>query len=133
MQAIKVGIVVDDAGTEDQVEDIMGLLEASDISCTLAIKHRGVHMLRDKDIDMLIVDYGGIARLGQMSAVEWQMNEARKWADEHPSKLMILWTPFTSQYYKEFNETLPAIENVLHNYSGEWEKICPKIKQWYGV
>jgi hypothetical protein len=50
--------------------------------------------------DCIVVDYGGAYIAERWSAMSL-MRTALKWADDHPSKLLLLWTPYSGRAFEE--------------------------------
>lgn len=73
------------------------------------------------DVDLLLVDYGGLHH-AYGDAIEVYGRAVKRWADEHPGKLVLLWTAFTAACYKAVFEDFQSGEaNILMRYSGAWD------------
>jgi len=64
-------------------------------------------------IDIVILDYGGVLP-GADDMVRGQLRAAWQWAEEHPSKLMIVYSLYTWRMYSdEMNEAFGELANVV--------------------
>lgn len=55
------------------------------------------------EVDLLVIDYGALWQSSGL--VEDFSRRVRRWADEHPGKLVVLWTSFTSSIYQRVFES----------------------------
>lgn len=55
------------------------------------------------EVDLLLVDYGGLHH-AYGDALQRYGHSVRRWADEHPGRLVVLWTAFTSACYRSVFE-----------------------------
>jgi len=131
--SIRVAIVVDAQGQPGQVEEILESLKDIGLKCDLVAQGRGLHLMKDRAIDLLILDYGGAA-YGSMDMMEWQLEEARTYAEDHPSSLLVVWTDHTSHYYQELHKTMPQLPNILLRFTDGWyETGVPFVQKWFSV
>lgn len=78
---------------------------------------RGIHEVKDVIVDVLILDYGA-AQFGATEMGRWQSRDARKWAEDHPGKILLLWTSFTKQLYETEWSQYDNLPNVIYR----WEE-----------
>lgn len=103
----------------------------------LVVQGRGMHVLGDKDIDLLVFDYGGASSLGSDDTCLDQFETACKWAEEHPGRLLLLWTTFTVMLYRRGIKDNHQSANVLwrfdpNNTSQEADdRHRKRIKAWF--
>jgi hypothetical protein len=120
---------------EWQLEGIVEELQNNNIE--IHVKKHSWHMmdLLKEKADLLIADYGGVGIMNSASANS-QLWAVCSWAENHPSSLVILWSPLTRRYYEqELKEQFPNLENIVIRYpvSGENEpdkEYIEKIKLW---
>lgn len=137
---VRVGIVNDPVGAlgqtpGEEAQDILLEMEGWDIEPVLITHGLGMHVIRDRNIDILVIDYGGMS-YGAGDTAEWQVKEAITWAKDHPGKLLILWTDFTQRIYEcELKSIFGELDNVLYRFPGEsfCEGIEEKARMWLGV
>lgn len=80
--------------------------------------------------DVVLIDYGGMA-IGAMDTVVAHVREVCKWAEEHPSKLAILWTQFTSAVYMdELYEQFGKNENIIVHFYDKYSVDPDKVVAW---
>lgn len=106
----------------------------------------GAHMLDEIKPDLVILDYGG-AMMGYGDTAFSQVSYVLKWAEEHPSKLVLIYTLFTTWMVHEVYEDIIPLDNVLfwdpsdkYRRSMTWDKkdshqaeLALKIRHWYGL
>jgi hypothetical protein len=131
---IRTAIIVDTNGQPGEVEMILAQLQEAGLFCTLVVQGRGVQQIKDRPIDLLIFDYGGAAAFGSMELMQWQLQEARQFAEDHPSTLMIAWSIHTSRYYQEMAREMPNLPNVLLRFEDTWyEQDMPFLQKWFSI
>lgn len=92
---------------KDQVKDWLG-----DKYNFMFVSSLNLCELISKNLDLFIVDYGGVLP-GAGELVGSMMRGINDYAVEHPSCLLVLWTTFTTNEYK--NEMGYTEENVIGN------------------
>lgn len=128
---VRTAIVVDTNGQPGEIDWILEQLQEAGLSCELIIQCRGIQQVKDH-VDLLILDYGGAAAFGSMELMEWQLEEARKYAEDHPSTLLVAWTAHTSRYYQEMVEAMPNLPNVLLRFEDTWhEQGILALQKWF--
>ena len=96
---------------------------------------------------LVILDYGG-ASIGYGDAGYSQIEYVLKWAEDHPSKLVRIYSLFTTWVVHEIQEDIEPLDNVLfwdpsekeYRRSLPWEEreehqeeLALKIRHWYGL
>jgi hypothetical protein len=67
----------------------------------------------DASYRLVIIDYGGLMP-GAESAAEWQVRAVCEWAEEHPSRLVLIWSLFTAKIWKsEVEDHFHEQSNIL--------------------
>lgn len=90
--------------------------------------------LLNSPLDIFVVDYGGLLP-GATDMIYSLMREINKYVKEHPSCLLVLWTPFTADYYNEVAEEailgnkVDSVDNVIEMEIST-EKTWEKISKW---
>lgn len=73
-------------------------------------EHAGT--IEEHDPKLIIIDYGGMLP-GQSTDVQ-QVTEVIKWAQDHPSRLVLIWTTFTARIWKfDLEDEFQDLDNVL--------------------
>ena len=122
---IKIGIINDPLGSsgftpEEEAEEIALTLRSSGLASELVAHGNDLRAVQDKDIDVLIIDYGGMSVYGSFESAEYNIRRACEWAEEHPGKLMVIWTPFTARAYEgELQDRFGHLDNILMRYDSE--------------
>lgn len=102
----------------------------------------GVGTLDEIKPDLIIMDYGGAhGSYGNHGYV--QVDAAIKWAQEHPSKLLLVYTQYTLYMVEDVMDFKDLPDNVLPwspdpSYTKlRWDKyqeeVALKIRHWYGI
>lgn len=103
---------------EQEIEEELSFLqEKLGYRVDVVAQGRGMDVVRGKDIDLLVFDYGGAS--GSCGNFVWDQFEAMiRWAREHEGKLVLLYSSFTGKMYENLmkEETKDRIhtENILH-------------------
>lgn len=142
-RTIKAAIVTD-LGSNDpaeEVESIVYELETClEANVSVVVQGRGVHVLTLKTFDLLVLDYGGASVAGgTQDLVEWQIRCACEWAENHPGKVLLLWTSYTAlEYGYELEAVFGHLDNVMvrfgtkpWNMHDEDESVFTKIQRWF--
>ena len=145
---IKTGIITDRPLSGDIREDVEFIAHCLRAYGQLDIEvvaewPDGHFMLPDGGLDLLAVDYGGIAALGSSAIAETSLRHIRNWAEEHPSCIVVIWTPFTVRVYAWVEEDFGAVANVwyddqamklarLHCTDDDWP-IYVRLRAYFGV
>jgi ABC-type transport system substrate-binding protein len=143
----KVAIVVDSLAStsetvEEQIEGIVDHLRYIGVDVTLTYSGTDIWDFTDKQkhVDLLIIDYGGLwATPGISDSVAVDpIREACEYAENHPSTLLVIWTFFTKQAYEfelesEFGH-LTNISTVYAKNSFGGDSLGDKeLLKWLGV
>lgn len=151
MKRIKTLMILDPSGSvgmepEEEAESIAKYLaELYGIVLNYTVT-TGAQLLDEVKPDLVILDYGG-AMMGYGDTAFSQVDYVLKWAEEHPSKLVLIYTLFTTLMVHEIQEDIEPLDNVLfwdpsdkYRRSLKWEErdthqeeLALKIRHWYGV
>lgn len=151
MKKIKTLIIADPSGgagmePEEEADFIANYMaEAHGIVLNYTIT-TAAHVLDEVKPNLVILDYGG-AMMGYGDTAWRQVDYVLKWAEEHPSKLVLIYTLFTTWMVHEIQEDIDPLDNVLfwdpsdkYRRSLKWEErdahqeeVALKIKHWYGI
>ena len=149
---IKTLIVTDYMGTltqepEEEAEDIARQFQ-QDYKIELDWTHQtAANNLDEVNPKLIIIDYGGI-----MPGSDTDLHQVRavgKWAQAHPSRLVLIWTSFTSRIWKfDLEDEFDEMDNVLlWEPGGEYyhsstpfdelqehqQETILKIRYWYNI
>ena len=94
----------------------------------------GVDKVTERHLDLLVIDYGGVLPGTDMPM--WQIREALRWAEEHPSSLLYLYTTHTRRIYEyELKDQFGHLENVDYRYDSDprGEEIIQRVRLWLGI
>jgi len=84
--------------------------------------------------DIVLIDYGAMSIMGAHDGALSNVRYVLKWAEDHPSSAVIVWTQFTQflvdEVYQQFAKDAP--ENVFIYQTGR-EKGWPAIRRWLGI
>jgi hypothetical protein len=138
MKKLSTLVLMDETGAytpQWQLEGIVEELQNNNID--IYVKKHSWHMmdLLKEKADMLIVDYGGVGIMNSATANS-QLWAVCAWAENHPSSLVILWSPLTRRYYEqELKEEFPDLKNIVIRYlaagvSEPDREYVEKIKSW---
>jgi len=131
-----VGIFVDFMGAgvgEDEITPVEEIKEIEDLFTGyfpkyefLFISSTGIHELLGKQLDIFIIDYGGILP-GAPGLVEGISGAVDKYVKDHPSCIVVLWSAMSVDNYEEYigTEIKGSIEgpNVLIKGKTFWEDL----------
>lgn len=110
-KGILVGIIVDYMGSgiliggrtpEDEVREIKTYFKAffgKEFQLNF-VTSKDISELLSKPLDVFVIDYGGVLP-GCSELVYSIMREVNRYAEEHPSSLVVLWTQCTEEYFRE--------------------------------
>jgi len=137
MSIIRVAIIADRATTNWE-EDVAEMFEAIKFrlpTAELAVKGNGLHVIDGQTIDLLVLDYGGAAVYGDLTAAEQQLRVACEWTENHPGKVLVIWTTFTAKIYElELAAEFGHLGNVLFKYHADHsydDGFYNALTQWY--
>lgn len=141
MKPLRIAILNDNAGSvsmtpEDEAEEVIKSFEGFGIPVQMVLHDtRLTKQFQEENPDILVFDYGG-AVVDQYQFPEWILRFITKWAEDNPSKVLLIWSSFTAQYVKpEIESSFPNLNNIVYRYSGFnngvwWDD---KIKKWFGL
>jgi hypothetical protein len=115
-----------------QLKDLVGL----DLD-VVAIAN-GMHDVRRRNADLLVIDYGGIAWGGASGTANAQIYAALQWAEEHPGALVIIWTWHTRDIYeRELKQEFGDLDNVIMRYGDSmfddrWDDVEKRLRDYFG-
>lgn len=147
---IKTLIITDYMGTsvaepEEEAVNIARLFK-QDFDIDLNWTHQtAANNLENINPKLIIIDYGGLLPGSDVDI--HQMRAVLNWAQDHPSRLVLIWTSFTANIWKyELEDEFKEADNVLlwepgestHFFSfDEAEKhqaeVVMKIRHWYNL
>ena len=146
MMTIKAGFVLDNSMTftpEQERESVLMELEyfgLTDIEVVFSDYSMPINL--DKEIDLLIIDYGGASASGAGGAATANIWDVCNYAEEHPSCFVAIWTTYTQRHYRdeledEFGHVSNIFmrydtENLFPSFTGDDEvKFTKKIQAWF--
>lgn len=150
MNEVRIAIVTDsymDGVDEERQQiaetfesELRTALDGADVRAITVGAGRGVHQVADKTCDVLILDYGA-ATFGCHDMGIWQVRDGCKWAEEHPGRVLLIWTSFTQQLYREIEHKYRHLNNVIYHWSESLEHddmqgpnpAIIKVAQWIGL
>lgn len=130
---MRVAIVTDDGATQDEADFMLAVLAEAGLPMEFRVvaRGRGLHQVKDIPADLLILDYGGAAAFNR-GMLQWQLEAAGQYAEDHPGTLLIVWSSHTSTYYGEIYKEAPMLPNVLLRFDGSWhEEGIPALQRWF--
>lgn len=118
--------------TEEEIQTIVDQLEdATGINMKLVASGQGAQVIKGKKIDVVVIDYGGMS-FGSGDTVKAQVDYVYHWAEDNPSSLMIIWTPFTANFYQEVVDEFGELNNAFVADGFEADlRAGEKIKEWF--
>jgi len=147
MKKIKTLIITDPTSWAEEPEEeaatiarYMEELYGLDLDWT---SETAAQILDDVDPDLVILDYGGAA-MGYSGGGRRQVDEVVRWAKEHPSRLVLVYTTLTLIMVEDVLDLDELPDNILawdpqpgkmlgKDRWEHMEKVTLKIKHWYGV
>jgi len=67
--------------------------------------------------DLVIIDYGGMSSMGASGTAASQIDAVCRYAQEHPSCLVVIWTGYTAEVYEdEVEEHFSGVDNIVARY-----------------
>lgn len=134
--SVKVAIVVDIMGdNEEEIAEMMDELRARiEIDAELLVWGAAVDIIDDPRVDLVIIDYGGMLP-GCDDLVRGNFRYVAEWAENHPSKLVMIWTSFSVIIYQdEVGGEFDHLDNIILWGASRWtsrDKVEQKIRAWY--
>lgn len=135
---IRVSIVTDVPfleSPEEEWERIAGVVRET-LRQEIEVVYTGFDILAGvaANPDLFLIDYGGMTTSGARDTAVVNIRYACRWAEEHPSRLLVLWTWFTGQAFED--EILPEIGELANikrpktMADGRHELV---IGDWFGI
>jgi len=109
----------------DELMELLGKLD---------IVYAGLDLLEacERGPDLLLLDYGGMYTAGAPDTAAYNIRYARKWAEEHPGKLLVLWSKFTGVAYRnEAEQEFGLLNNVCYPTAWDKQAMFDKIQGWF--
>jgi len=141
LHPLRVGIMRDYPMIEEEDEELARMvrdLEREGIKPEIVFDIRYPPGATEPIPDLLIIDYGGMSAMGAHGIALFNVKHALKWMDDHPGKLIIIWTMFTEYLFKEAIEEMEIKErnNVILIGSlkmDELDEAWSKVRLWFGI
>jgi hypothetical protein len=120
MRKIRVGWVNDAYGSgggtadEEAADDIKRLESTLEYKLESVVIGRHMSDVADKDIDLLAFDYGGAAHSYSNTPLI-ELKAMIKWAEEHPGRLVILYSQMTGRMYSRYVKSEFFVGSVPSN------------------
>jgi hypothetical protein len=137
-------IIIDDDPRPDDKDPgaIVGWFEVYGWKMEVVAHTRQVSRVQYIDADLLVIDYGGLSfGYGDgWTLAHYEVRRACEWAENHPGKLMVIWTAHTARLYSdELNDAFGHLDNIIVRYHdfgprGDADEVAmwAKIEQWLG-
>lgn len=129
MSTIKTAIICDPFVPDVDAEyaQIKERLDYMNLPIEIMVRGTGMHVLKDQNIDLVIMDYGGMS-YGSRDTGVWQVKFLCEWARDHPNGLVVMWTYYTQELYdNEVAEQFEGIANIIP-YTEDGESLSPRIR-----
>ena len=126
---LRLAYICDDFGDEQtDAEKCSDEFRWSRMSNELVLAGNYLHQIDGRDIDILVIDYGGMSISGAWEAAFQQVKAARRWAEEHPTSILLIYTQYTWHIYEEIQLEFGELPNVFFNI--DFINPFPKIREW---
>jgi len=152
MRPLHTFVIVDPVGswltTAEEVEDIIKTLSNWGLQTRLVghdVDARALVNIYPNDIDLLVLDYGGVSSGYGWDTVFANLSYLLNWVSDHPGKILLVWTGFTRSIlesdefsaFRELENVLFAKPPAFQYLSGREEiemqnKLCERIRFWMG-
>lgn len=133
----RVGIITDfpmSMTPKEERDEIITTLSEYGLEISEVVAGFGITEVLESNPDLLIVDYGGMSTSGASDGAIWNINYLCHWAENHPGKLVALWTHFTGVLYKqELESEFGHLSNVTYPTGHFDSTVEDKIKAWFGL
>lgn len=138
MDKIRVFYLIDfmgsaDTSPEEEVQETIRHFLELGVPVELLAWSFSFHVINDfPGTDMVILDYGGVMP-GCGDMVTGQIRDVWKWAQDHPGKLVVVYSSFTwAMYSDEMIREFGKLKNVCYAFA-EGMDYDDLILQWYQV
>jgi translation initiation factor IF-2 len=138
--ALRVGLILDNADEREYRETgelVLGFLENEDFTdAEIVFKAGDVQGLVEAHVDLLVLDYGGIAHAGAGDIAAFHVRKVIEWAQEHPSSAVVIWTYHTQNVYEravkqDFGE-MPNVFLIGKILPSEFSPVFKQVLIWLG-
>ena len=133
----RVGIITDfpmSMTPEEEREEIIATLSDYGLEISGVVASFDITEVLGSNPDLVIIDYGGMYTSGGSDTASWNINYVLSWAENHPGKLVALWTHFTGVLYKqEFEAVFGHLDNVTYPTGYSDSAVEDKIKAWFRI
>jgi hypothetical protein len=119
----------------DEIIEMLRITTLEGAEVKLVAYSNSVHGVTDTPMDLFVLDYGGMLP-GADDMVRHQIRNAIKWAEDHPGKLLYLYTDFTRRWYQwEFDENFSGLDNIVYRFAHDHlgDEVEAKIRLWFGL
>jgi hypothetical protein len=149
MDKIRVAVIVDPFGVEsleEEVGNIMFAMENLELPCELVKFGESPMILKDTSADLVIIDYGGMSLMGGWDTAKANIGYVCQWAEDHPSKVVLIWTNYTARVYlDELENHFGQLNNIffrfpndpfhlfgVKEYDDHRNNLRKALKTWFG-
>lgn len=130
----RIGYLCDPGGdTEAERQNIESSLQDLGIAFHIAyFSQEGAYRFLQADpyLDVLFIDYGGMSVMGAHDTAKSNVRGVKNYADNHPGTLIVFWTEFTSELYREVSEEFGAIDNCVCRTFDDDTTWATRVQQW---
>ena len=138
--AIRVGVIHDGYDSEshfDEMEETCGMILEQIPSAKIVFKGRDVRDgLRRVNLDVLVIDYGGMAVSWGWDTAIVNVDATLRWAEDHPSSLLLFWSDYTRLVFERELESSfgPLPQNVMASGPGCcWIDMLDEVARRFGA
>lgn len=112
----------------EEVEDTVRFLIESKLPLNLVAWSTSFHVIDDyPNVDIVTLDYGGVLP-GCEDMVKSQIRSVWEWAENHPTRLVIVYSTFTwTVYSQEMKDQFGELKNVMFRFS-DYDPISDVLK-----
>jgi hypothetical protein len=150
MDKIRLAIIVDPFGVEsieEEVGNIRFAMENLELPVKLVTYGESPLILKEKEVDMVVVDYGGMSLMGGWDTAKANIGYVCQWAEDHPSKAVLIWTTYTALVYQdELEEQFGELKNIffrfpddphhllrVQDFDDHRNRLRKELRVWFGV
>lgn len=134
---VRVGIITDfpmSMTPEEERAEIVTTLSEYGLEISEVVASFDITEVLKSNPDLVIVDYGGMSTSGAHDTASWNINYLCRWAEDHPGKLVALWTYFTGVLYRrELKAEFGHLSNVTYPTGSSDSTVEDKIRTWFGL
>jgi hypothetical protein len=150
MDKIRLAVIVDPFGVESvemEVANIRIALENLELPVELVAYGESPMILKEKEVDLAIIDYGGMSLMGGWDTARANIGYVCQWAEDHPSKAALIWITYTARVYQdELKEQFGHLNNIffrfpddpyhllgVEDFDNHRNKLREDLKTWFGA